>query len=95
MRVMASIGKPDPRLPLLGLTALIQNHLQVAIDGENSRFPGLQVTRSCPYRDGIGSFSTSDAENPACPGSDCVEAWVVEANLISNDDRSRVKWSNT
>ena len=91
---MASIGKPNPRLPLLGLTALIENHLQVAIDGENSRFR-VYRSLSCPYRDGIGSFSTSDAENPACPGSDCVEAWVVEANLISNDDRSRVKWSNT
>ena len=38
VRVMAPIGKPNPRLPLLGLTALIENRLQVAIDGERSRF---------------------------------------------------------
>ena len=38
VRVMAAIGKPNPRLPLLGLTAFIENHLQVAIDGERSRF---------------------------------------------------------
>jgi hypothetical protein len=35
---MASIGKPNPRLPLLGLTASVQYNLQVLIDGENSRF---------------------------------------------------------
>jgi hypothetical protein len=38
VRVMAPIGKPNPRLPLLGLAALIANNLQVFIDGENSRF---------------------------------------------------------
>ena len=38
VRVMAPVGKPNPRLPLLGLTALIANNLQVLIDGENSRF---------------------------------------------------------
>ena len=38
VRVMAPIGKPNPRLPLLGLSALIANQLQVFIDGENSRF---------------------------------------------------------
>jgi len=35
---MAPIGKPNPRLPLLGLTALADNKLQACIDGENSRF---------------------------------------------------------
>ncbi len=38
VRVMAPMGKPNPRLPLLGLTALMQNHLRVSIDGENARF---------------------------------------------------------
>jgi hypothetical protein len=38
VRVMAPIGKPNPRLPLFGLTALMANNLQVFIDGENSRF---------------------------------------------------------
>src|SRR5205814_10272489 len=38
VRVMAPMGKPNPRLPLLGLTALIANNLRVLIDGENSRF---------------------------------------------------------
>ncbi len=46
VRVMATIGKPDPRLPLLGLTALIRNHLQVAIDGENARFRIYRSLRS-------------------------------------------------
>ncbi len=38
VRVMAPIGKANPRLPLLGLTALIQSQLQVVSDGENARF---------------------------------------------------------
>ena len=38
VRVMAPMGKPNPRLPLLGLTALIANNLQVFLDGEHSRF---------------------------------------------------------
>jgi len=38
VRVMAPMGKPNPRLPLLGLMALVENNLQVLIDGENSRF---------------------------------------------------------
>jgi hypothetical protein len=54
VRVMASIGKPNPRLPLLGLTALIENQLQVAIDAENSRFRvyrSLGVSLSEWYRE--------------------------------------------
>jgi hypothetical protein len=35
---MAPMGRPNPRLPLLGLTALIANNLRVCIDGENSHF---------------------------------------------------------
>ena len=57
VRVMAPIGKPNPRLPLLGLTALIQSHLHVAIDGENARFRiyrSLRESLSEWYRD---SFS--------------------------------------
>ncbi len=53
VRVMAPIGKPNPRLPLLGLTALIENHMRVAIDGENSRFrayKSLGVSLSEWYR---------------------------------------------
>jgi hypothetical protein len=53
VRVMAPIDKPNPRLPLLGLTALIENRLQVAIDGENSRFrvyQSLGVSLSEWYR---------------------------------------------
>ena len=46
VRVMAPIGKPHPRLPLLGLTALIANKLQVRIDGENSRFRIYKSLRS-------------------------------------------------
>jgi hypothetical protein len=38
VRVMAPIGKPHPRLPLLGPTALIENDLRVAINGERSRY---------------------------------------------------------
>jgi hypothetical protein len=38
VRVMALMGKPNPRLPLLGLMALVENHLQVFIDGEITRF---------------------------------------------------------
>jgi hypothetical protein len=38
VRVMAPMGKPNPRLPLLGLMALIKNNVQVLIDGEHSRF---------------------------------------------------------
>jgi hypothetical protein len=38
VRVMAPIGKPNPRLPLLGLTALVDKKLKFCIDGENSRF---------------------------------------------------------
>jgi hypothetical protein len=38
VRVMAPIGKPHPRLSLLGLMALVENNLQVFIDGERSRF---------------------------------------------------------
>jgi hypothetical protein len=54
VRVMAPIGKPNPRLPLLGLTALIRNQLQVAIDAENSRFRvyrSLGVSLSEWYRE--------------------------------------------
>jgi len=32
------MGKPDPRFPLLGLSALIENDLRVMVDGESSRF---------------------------------------------------------
>ena len=35
---MTPIGKPDPRLPLLGLMALVENDLQLTIDGGNTRF---------------------------------------------------------
>ncbi len=38
VRVMATVGKPNPRLPLLGLNALIENKLQLQLDGSNSRF---------------------------------------------------------
>jgi hypothetical protein len=38
VRVMATTGKPNPRLPLLGLDTLIQNDLQLRIDGAASRF---------------------------------------------------------
>jgi hypothetical protein len=38
IRVMATIGKPNPRLPLLGLNALIENQLQLRLNGANSRF---------------------------------------------------------
>jgi hypothetical protein len=38
IRVMATTGKPNPRLPLLGLNALIENKLQARIDGENTWF---------------------------------------------------------
>jgi hypothetical protein len=38
VRVMAPMGQPNPRLPLLGLMALVENNLQVFIYGENSRF---------------------------------------------------------
>ena len=46
VRVMAPIGKPNPRLPLLGLTALIANNLQVRMDGEHSRFRVYKSLRS-------------------------------------------------
>src|SRR5262249_29683403 len=49
VRVMAPTGKPNPRLPLLGLTALIQNNLQVLIDGENSRFRVYKSIRMSIY----------------------------------------------
>ncbi len=54
VRVMAPIGRPNPRLPLLGLTALIENRLRVAIDAENSRFRiyrSLGVSLSEWYRE--------------------------------------------
>jgi hypothetical protein len=38
VRVMASIGKPNPRLPLLGLMALVENNLHLSVDGERSHF---------------------------------------------------------
>jgi hypothetical protein len=38
IRVMATVGKPNPRLPLLGLDALIENKLQLRINGANTRF---------------------------------------------------------
>jgi hypothetical protein len=43
---MAPVGKPNPRLPLLGLMALVENHLQVFINGENSRFRIAKSLRS-------------------------------------------------
>ncbi len=46
IRVMATTGKPNPRLPLLGLNALIVNKLQVRIDGESSRFRIYRSLRS-------------------------------------------------
>jgi hypothetical protein len=46
VRVMASVGKPNPRLPLLGLMALIENNLQVRVDGENTRFRIYKSIRS-------------------------------------------------
>jgi hypothetical protein len=46
VRVMAAMGQPNPRLPLLGLTALIANNLQVLIDGENRRFRIAKSLRS-------------------------------------------------
>jgi hypothetical protein len=54
VRVMSSIGKPDPRLPLLGLMALVENHLQLSIDGENPRFrvyKSLRLSLSDLYRE--------------------------------------------
>jgi hypothetical protein len=46
VRVMAPAGKPNPRLPHLGLTALIANNLRVCIDGENSHFRIYRSLRS-------------------------------------------------
>jgi hypothetical protein len=46
VRVMAPIGKPNPRLPLLGLSALIANKLQVQINGEHTRFRIYKSLRS-------------------------------------------------
>ncbi len=54
VRVMAPIGKPNPRLPLLGLMALVENNLQVSIDGENSRlrvYKSLRLSLSDLYRE--------------------------------------------
>jgi hypothetical protein len=53
VRVMAPIGKPHPRLPLLGLTALIANKLKLALDGENSHYrvhKSLRVALAQWYR---------------------------------------------
>lgn len=36
IRVIATIGKPNPRIPLLGLNALVMNKLQLQVDGENT-----------------------------------------------------------
>jgi hypothetical protein len=52
VRVMSPIGKPNPRLPLLGLGALIANNLQVRLDGEHTRFriyKSLRTTLSDLY----------------------------------------------
>ena len=49
VRVMATAGKPNPRLPLLGLHALIQNKLQLRLDGENSRFRVYRSLKSIMY----------------------------------------------
>jgi hypothetical protein len=46
VRVMAPIGQPNPRLPLLGLTAVIANKLQVQINGERTRFRIYKSLRS-------------------------------------------------
>src|SRR5262249_8139925 len=54
VRVMAPMAKPNPRLPLHGLTALIQNQLRVSIDGENTRFrvyKSLRLSLSDWYRE--------------------------------------------
>jgi hypothetical protein len=54
VRVMAPIGKPNPRLPLLGLMALVENKLQLSIDGENARFriyKSLRRSLADLYRD--------------------------------------------
>jgi hypothetical protein len=54
VRVMSPIGKPNPRLPLLGLSALIQNRLRASIDGENTRFRihrSLRLSLSDWYRE--------------------------------------------
>jgi hypothetical protein len=58
VRVMATTEKPNPRLPLLGLNALIENHLQVRIDGEHSQF---RIFRS------FKSVITSWVRNPEKP----------------------------
>ncbi|SRR5579883_612443 len=57
VRVMAPIGKPNPRLPLLGLMALVNNKLQLSIDGENSHFriyKSLRLSLSDFYRELVG-----------------------------------------
>jgi hypothetical protein len=57
VRVMSPIGKPNPRLPLLGLRALIANRLQVWIDGEHTRFriyKSLRATLSDWYHESVG-----------------------------------------
>src|SRR5439155_20548720 len=46
VRVMAPMGKPNPRLPLLGLMALVENNLQVFVDGENAHFRIAKSLRS-------------------------------------------------
>src|SRR5262249_22526555 len=46
VRIMAPTGRPNPRLPLLGLMALVKNYLQVLIDGEHSRFRIKRSLRS-------------------------------------------------
>jgi hypothetical protein len=57
VRIMAPVGKPNPRLPLLGLMALIENNLKASIDGENSHFriyKSLRLSLSDFYRRLLG-----------------------------------------
>jgi hypothetical protein len=57
VRVMAPVGQPNPRLPLLGLMVLVNNKLNLSISGENSHFriyKSLRLSLSDFYRELVG-----------------------------------------
>jgi hypothetical protein len=87
VRVMAPIGKPNPRLPLLGLTALIAKSLRVSIDGENSHF---RISKS--LRSTISDlYGESLTERRRTPGRSGWRLWrgVLDSVLVGDPVRLR------
>jgi hypothetical protein len=91
VRVMAPAGKPRPWLPLLGLTALVENNLRLSIDGELI-LSDLQVFEVVPVRVLPGACRVEAKDVGRAQVATPAESLLSQADLLSPaDERGRIK----